>query len=56
MVDPKAIEYKNAYDTLRRTVGKNNFPFLVESSKGRYELKSEVVLAGSGQLGIRPTK
>lgn len=54
--DLKPGEWKNAYDMLRRKVGKENLQLVVESTAQGYKLAENVKVKGGGQVGIRRTK
>lgn len=47
---------KNAYDSLRRSIGKENLHKFVISVSGGYKLHHEVKILLGGQMGIRKTK
>jgi hypothetical protein len=54
--DLKPVEWKNAYDMLRRKIDKENLQFVVEATDQRYKLAASVTLKGGGQMGIHRTK
>ncbi|MBN2129060.1 MAG: hypothetical protein JW741_06160 [Sedimentisphaerales bacterium] len=54
--DPKSGEWKNAYDMLRRKIGKENLPCVVEATSQGYRLAANVKVKGGGQIGIRRSK
>jgi len=54
--DLKPGEWKNAYDMLRRKIGKDNLQFVVEATDQGYKLAANVKPKGGGQIGIRKTK
>lgn len=49
-------DWKNAYDMLRRLIGKIALKQMVRSSKGTYILDESVKIKRGGQVGIRRTK
>jgi hypothetical protein len=53
---PKRKEWKNAYDMLRKKIGKEKLPFVVESTGQGYKLAASVKRKGVAQKGIRHTK